>query len=157
MISEWSARCAVAGDPTSCINDDQNPGLPPDFQRNNLHVSGPSTPDYAWTDLTYLLHKAGVSWGYYVFKGSEPDCEDDASLSCSPVNQGPKTPGIWNPLPYFTTVHQDGQLGNIQSLQDFFSQAKSGTLPSVSWVVPNGTVSEHPPALVSTGRATSPA
>jgi phospholipase C len=153
MVSEWSARCAVAADPTSCINNDQNPGLPPDFQRNNLHASDPSTPEYAWTDLSYLLHKAGISWGYYVFKGSEPDCENDASLSCSPVSQGPKTPGIWNPLPYFTTVQQDGQLGNIQSLQNFFSQAKSGTLPSVSWVVPNGTVSEHPPALVTTGES----
>ena len=33
---------------------------------------------YAWTDITYLLHKHGVSWGYYVFQGTEPDCENDA-------------------------------------------------------------------------------
>jgi phospholipase C len=153
MVSEWSARCLVPGDAMSCVNNDQNPGLPPDFQRHNLRIKVPTTPDYAWTDLTYLLHRAGVSWGYYVFSGSEPDCEDDAALSCQPVKQGPKTPGIWNPLPYFTTVQQDGQLSNIQSLQNFFKQAKAGTLPAVSWVEPNGTVSEHPPALVSVGQS----
>jgi len=31
--------------------------------------------------------------------------------------------------------------------------AKNGTLPAVSWVVPNGTVSEHPTALVSAGQS----
>ena len=153
MVSEWSARCLVPGDAMSCVNNDQNPGLPPDFQRHNLRIKLPTTPDYAWTDLTYLLHRGGVSWGYYVFNGTEPDCEDDAALSCQPVKQGPRTPGIWNPLPYFNTVQQDGQLRNIQSLQSFFAQAKAGTLPAVSWIDPNGTVSEHPPALVSVGQS----
>jgi phospholipase C len=88
-----------------------------------------------------------------VFNGTEPDCEDDAALSCQPVKQGPTTPGIWNPLPYFNTVQQDGQLSNIQSLKSFFAQAKAGTLPAVSWIDPNGTVSEHPPALVSAGQS----
>ncbi|MBV8431059.1 MAG: alkaline phosphatase family protein [Solirubrobacterales bacterium] len=152
MVSEWSARCSVKGDPMSCVNNDQNPELPPDFQRHNLGEPLAATPDYAWTDLTYLLHRAGVSWGYYVFKGSEPDCEDDAAMACAPVSQGPRTPGIWNPLPYFDTVQQDGQLGNIQSLSQFFAAAKSGTLPAVSWIDPNGTVSEHPPGLVSAGQ-----
>ena len=153
MVSEWSARCAVPGDAMSCVNNDQNPGLPPDFQRHNLRITLPRTPDNAWTDLTYLLHNAGVSWGYYVFKGTEPDCEDDAAISCQPVKQGPQTPGIWNPLPYFSTVQQDGQLSNIKSIENFFSQAKAGTLPAVSWIDPNGTVSEHPPSLISVGQS----
>ena len=153
MVSEWSAYCSRRGDPMSCVNQDQDPGLPPDFRRYNLGLRAATTPDYAWTDLTYLLHRAGVSWGYYVFKGAEPDCADDAAMSCAPVQQGARTPGIWNPLPYFDTVQQDGQLGNIQSLTDFFAAAKAGTLPSVSWIVPNGTVSEHPPGLVSAGQS----
>jgi phospholipase C len=153
MVSAWSARCPVPGDAMSCVSNDQNPGLPPDFQRNNLRISAPTTPDYAWTDLTYLLHRAGVSWGYYVSKGDEPDCENDASISCAPVKQGPRTPGIWNPLPYFNTVQRDGQLGNIQSLTNFYTAAKAGNLPAVSWVEPNGKVSEHPPALITTGES----
>ena len=151
LVSGWSARCLKADDPMSCVNEDQDPGYPPDYLRS-LGVTSPIPPDYAWTDITYLLHKYGVSWGYYVANGSEPDCENDAALSCAPVRQGSTTPGIWNPLPYFDTVKQDGQLGNIQSVTNFFAAAKAGTLPAVSWINPNAKVSEHPPGLVSSGQ-----
>jgi phospholipase C len=107
---------------------------------------------YAWTDMTYLMHKFGINWAYYVFQGSEPDCENDSSMTCAPVEQSAQTPGIWNPLPSFTDVSQDGQLSNVQSLSNFFTAAADGTLPAVSWINPNGTVSEHPPALVSAGQ-----
>jgi phospholipase C len=151
MVSEWSAYCSVHGDASSCRNALESPGNPADFGRRTISPFAPN-PDYAWTDLTYLLHKYGISWGYYVFKGSEPDCDNDAAMSCAPVGQNPKTPGIWNPLPYFDTVQQDGQLGNIQSLTNFYAAAKAGTLPAVSWVTPNGTVSEHPPGLITAGQ-----
>jgi phospholipase C len=58
-----------------------------------------------------------------------------------------------NPLPYFDTVQQDNQLSNIQPVGNFLQAAKNGTLPAVSWVVPNGRDSEHPPALVSVGQS----
>ncbi len=151
MVSEWSAYCAIEGDPMSCRNALQNPQNPPDFARK-LGKPDPADPNYAWTDLTYLLHRYDVSWAYYVFKGSEPDCDDNAAMSCAPVGQNAQTPGIWNPLPYFTDVQQDDQLTNIQSLSNFFSAAKAGSLPAVSWIVPNGTVSEHPPGLITAGQ-----
>ncbi len=151
MVSEWSAYCATQGDPMSCRNAVQNPQIPPDFARR-LGRKDASDPNYAWTDLTYLLHRYGVSWAYYVFKGSEPDCDDNAAMSCAPVGQSAATPGIWNPLPYFTDVQQDDQLANIQSLANFYSAAKAGSLPAVSWIVPNGTVSEHPPGLITAGQ-----
>jgi phospholipase C len=74
-------------------------------------------------------------------------------MICRPRNQRVTVPGIWNPLPQFDTVRQDGQLGNIQDVANFVTAAKQGTLPAVSWVVPDSTVSEHPPALVSAGQA----
>src|ERR1700731_975169 len=84
MISEWSARCTVTGDPKSCVNALQNPGTPPDATK---HAGKPvPPPDYAWTDLTYLLHKNKVSWNYYVEGGTEPDCADD-TMACAPVLQ----------------------------------------------------------------------
>jgi phospholipase C len=135
----------------------QNPGLPPDFGGGRASPSGAATPRpspiYAWTDLTYLLHKNHVSWGYYVVPGSEPDCENDAAMSCGAVKQNSRTPGIWNPLPYFDTVRSDGQLKNIQPVSNFYATAQAGTLPAVSWVVPSGQVSEHPPAPVSYGQS----
>jgi phospholipase C len=148
-VSEWSARCAVKGDPMSCVNAVQFPGDPPDFHGDRTHT----IPSYSWTDLTFLLHAHKVSWRYYVYKGRQPDCSNDAAVICNLPRQDAKTPGIWNPLPYFTTVQQDGQLGNITSLGNFFTAAKSGTLPAVSWIVPNNRVSEHPPSLISAGQA----
>jgi phospholipase C len=145
-VSEWSAHCTTH-DPASCVNALQSPGNPPDFGKTG------TTPIYAWTDLTYLLHRSGVSWGYYVVAGTEPDCRNDEAVDCAPVKQNAKTPGIWNPLPYFDTVQADGELGNIQSVQNFYNAAANGSLPAVSWIAPSGDVSEHPPAKVSAGQA----
>ena len=146
QVSEWSAHCTKHDDPSSCTNALQNPGNPPGFG------GAKTAPIYAWTDLTYLLHNAGVTWGYYVLKGTEPDCQNDEQEDCLPVAQDAKTPGIWNPLPFFDTVKYDGELSNVQTLQNFISQAQIGYLPQVSWIVPSGDVSEHPPALVSKGQ-----
>jgi Phosphoesterase family len=93
-----------------------------------------------------------VSWGYYVVKGTEPDCEDDSQVNCPPVKQNARTPGIWNPLPYFDTVKDDGDLDRIKPIENFYEQARKGTLPAVVWIVPSHDVSEHPPALVSAGQ-----
>lgn len=142
-VSAWSAKCA-SSDPNSCVNNISGPVT------IKQAAAGKST--YAWTDLTYLLHKNNVSWGYYLSAGTEPDCENDQEL-CTQKQQKVNVPGIWNPLPNFSDVKQDGQLGNIQDVSNFFTEAKNGTLPAVSWVVPDGKVSEHPPALVSVGQA----
>jgi phospholipase C len=149
-VSEWSARCK-SHDPMSCVNRLDNPALPPDYRRYG--APPPHAPVYAWTDLTYLLHQAGISWGYYVKTGSEPDCEDDEEENCAAVTQNAKTPGVWNPLPFFDTVHEDGEIGNIQPVENFYQQAANGTLPAVSWVVPSQAVSEHPPSQVSAGQS----
>jgi phospholipase C len=143
MVSGWSARCtnySVASTCTSAV-EPEGPG------------SGAFTT-LPWTDVTHLLFNAGVSWAYYVFKGTEPDCESGAP-TCTPQTQGPQTPSIWNPLPYFQDVADNGQLGNVQTLDNFFTAVNDPSscgLPNVSWVIPNGNVSEHPPALVSAGQ-----
>ena len=147
-VSEWSARCSLPDDPMSCATAVENPVAPPHEPQNPTG----RTPHYQWTDLTYLLHKAHVSWRYYVFAGAQPDCGNDGMV-CKTKWQNANTPGIWNPLPWFSTVHQDHQLGNIQPMHDFFQAARSGTLPAVSWLTPSNRVSEHPPALVTRGQA----
>jgi phospholipase C len=142
-VSEWSAACSTAG-PSSCKND---AALPRQSTIDHKHLH------FEWTDLTYLLHKYGVSWRYYVANGSQPDCPDDDEIACGAKRQSPHTPGIWNPLPRFETVKQDHQLGNIQSVRRFLGAARTGRLPAVSWVEPSQVVSEHPPARVSDGQA----
>jgi phospholipase C len=58
MVSEWSAACATK-DPMSCVNALQNPDRVPKKPKKN--VGKAKLPDYAWTDLTYLLHKNNVT------------------------------------------------------------------------------------------------
>jgi phospholipase C len=152
MVSGWAADCTTH-DPNSCTNVFDHPGPNPGNGNPTQVTTGPQSPIYAWTDLTYLLHAHQVSWGYYVTAGTEPDCQNPAQLSCTAVHQNVRTPGIWNPLPYFDTVNSDHQVGNIQSVKKFYAAAKAGTLPAVSWVVPSGDVSEHPPAAISAGQS----
>jgi phospholipase C len=166
LVSEWAAYCTQEDNPSSCVSGTRShpPTKPPASPAIYGGKVGPKRnkkgkptsnhqPIYAWTDLTYLLHKEHVSWGYYVVSGTEPDCENDGAETCAPVAQNSHTPGIWNPLPWFDTVKADHQLGNIQSVDHFYKAAKTGTLPAVSWVVPSGEVSEHPPSPVSYGQS----
>jgi phospholipase C len=111
---------------------------------------------YSWTDLTYLLHKHHISWSYYVESGIQPDCDDnpdESAAGCAPVRQGLSTPSIWNPLPSFTDVKSDHQLGDIRHLSEFYPGARQGRLPAVSWIAPSQGNSDHPPANIATGQA----
>jgi len=153
MVSEWSAKCSRPGDPMSCSNEVQSPDRPgrlgPRFATNGIAAR---SPDYAWTDLTYLLHRQRVSWAYYIFAGLEPDTQDGSMIG--PQRRlAARTPGIWNPLPYFDTVKEDGELQNIQDIGRFYDAAQRGTLPAVSWICPDSIHSEHPTALVSVGQS----
>jgi phospholipase C len=148
LVSGWSAKCVIKADPMSCHPAVQDPGSPPGEPQNTTGKA----PDYAWTDLTYLLHKYGVSWSYYVDKGNQPDCADDA-MFCAPTPQNSITPGIWNPLPWFDTVRQDHQLRNIAPLSTLFKALRGGNLPAVSWIIPSQKDSDHPPAVLTDGQA----
>jgi len=129
-VSGWAAHCTRQNIPSSCVA-----GRP--VERAPY---GPPTP-FAWTDITWLLHRHGVSWSYYLDHG--------------PISKtNPAGVSIhWNNLPGFTDVHKDGQLGSIRPLTVFMRQAKAGLLPHVSWVEPNFADSEHAPALLSRGQA----
>ncbi|MGI0130587.1 MAG: alkaline phosphatase family protein, partial [Thermoplasmata archaeon] len=49
LVSEWSAKC-TSSDPMSCVN-----------ALNGASGTNVTGNDYAWTDLTYLMYKHGVS------------------------------------------------------------------------------------------------
>lgn len=143
MVSGWSATCSNPADPMSCTSDLGSPGKIP--------LTNQDPELYAWTDLTYLMYKNNVTWAYYLSEGINPDCAD-GEMTCPPINLKVHVPGIWNPLPYFTTVHQDDQLGNIQKTANLFTALKNGTLPAVSWIIPSGKYSEHPTASIQDGQ-----
>ena len=207
LISGWSADCFKPTDPMTCTS-----ALDPT-------LANPADPTpYAWTELTWLMHRYGVTWGWYLDHGASPTAamSGQTPMSCAnttasaqsnpagaagrsipnhqaaavPAAAGPSTPSdaakailattqgrlaprktgrhgrplrsagkrrgvpaIWNVLPGFTDVHEDGQLGNIKDLSCLFSAARNGSLPAVSWILPDAADSEHPPALVSVGES----
>jgi phospholipase C len=116
-------------------------------------ATGQTSIDLAWTDITWLLYRYHVSWRYYVQAGTQPDCDNDSAETCPPARQSAQTPGIWNPLPLFGDVQKDHQASYVQSLDSYFSAARAGQLPAVSWITPSGPNSEHPPASVHRGQA----
>ncbi len=158
MVSGWSARCRDRNNPMSCESavetNPENPGIAAGGAGGETGAVG--APRYPWTDITYLLHKAGVSWAQYAFTGTEADCSRYAAEflpSCAKGGAGPKTPDRWSTLAYFETVRDNGQLENIQSIGRFYEASVEGNLPAVSWVVPNFDLSERAPGVISDGES----
>jgi phospholipase C len=140
LVSNWSAICSQANVPSSCMD-----GFP-------SGVNGLGS--FAWTDITWLLNAENVPWKYYVATGTSPDVinpgEDSGGRGIY-IQQSPPAESIWNPLPAYTDVVVDGQLGNIVDSSVFYTDAANGTLPAVSWVVPTDSESEHPPEDITKG------
>jgi len=140
LVSGWSASCSVKGDPMSCVSN------------NKVNVRTNPPPDYAWTEITWLLHAAGVTWGYYFYDKPKPmlvwNGDGEAPDSGTYQQQG-----MWNPLPGFDDVALDGESANVQPGTSFDAAAVSGTIPNVAWVVPTFESSDHPTANIVRGQA----
>lgn len=143
LVSGWSARCSDPDDPMTCTNDVNNP---PQAK------SGSAKEDYAWTDLTYLLHKKNVSWAYYLTEGIEQDCAND-QMFCEKQPLALDVPSVMNPLPNFATVHEDARLNHIRPTKEFYSSLQDGSLPSVAWIIPEYSDSDHPANSIHAGQA----
>src|SRR5436309_1993941 len=94
LVSGWSARCDSPWKPMSCKTDLLQKGVV-DLQRHGEHP-----PLYAWTDITWLLHREGIGWAYYAGKnlcGPEVPVKMCAAQGATPAQ---------NPLPSFTDAHQ---------------------------------------------------
>ncbi len=141
LLSAWSQDCGTLKAPLTGANC-----------YLSFEPGQPST-NLPWNNITYLLDTAGVTWKYYLKEGSAPDC-DDGEMTCSPVQQvGGTVPSIWNPIPGFANmVSNPAELAkNDVAYDQFYADLNTGNLPAVSWIVPNGDVSEHPPSGVQEG------
>jgi phospholipase C len=132
LVSAWSAFCPDRFDPMSCVSD-------LDLKPRGRHHRYLEPPLYAWTDVTYLLDQEGVSWRYYVGRGTcvqAPCDEADGPWGATAAGK--------NPLPGFVDVVARDGLEKIATHDEFLRAARRGELPSVSWVVPGNLASEHP-------------
>ena len=135
LFSMWDAICNKKKPVSFCKTS------------NGGKIWGTSNPTpYLWADITYMLYKNNVSWLVYNDNGLDPL---NKPFSLNGVQL------IWNVLPGFSTVQTDGQVLNAEvNLQaQFYSDAANGTLPAVSWVLPDYNDSDHPQAPVSQGES----
>jgi phospholipase C len=135
LFSLWTAKCTQLNPPDvdSC-SANTDPG----------NIWSPSLPTpYLWTDLTYLMNQHNVSWKAYL----------DGGLGTLNGHNAVQT--LWDVLPGFETVQEDGQVGNAENYTDtdFLNDAANGTLPQVSWLLPKFKDSEHPTAGIEYGEA----
>ena len=109
------------GDPMSCADAVQ---LRPTFRTISAHGAPRSAagstaglPDYAWTDLTYLLHASHVSWGYYVMEATSPTARTltmRSDAADEPRRRASES------VPLLRGAKRDGELGNIRDLSAIF-------------------------------------
>jgi phospholipase C len=147
LTSEWNALCKDKKNVATCKTTPLADGSPGNFS------SGSDGQNYPWVSLFELLDRHKVSWKYYLSTGAEPDCEDDA-LTCNPQDQHHGVPGIWNPPPSFGYVKARGKAYLAEhnpEAEQFLADLKNGTLPTVSWIIPNDADSEHPANGVTEG------
>ena len=104
---------------------------------------------FSFSEITELLGSGKIDWRYYVNRGPAAGAADGGAAD---VDADETTYTYWNPLPAFPTVANDPtQFSRLTDATQFYTDAQNGTLPQVSWIIPNSTLSEHPPASVATG------
>jgi phospholipase C len=130
LMSGWAAYCSDPADVLTCRS---NVDLEADAQ---IWKYG-EDPIYGWTDITRLLDRAAVSWGFYIGRGTcwDPPCEG---------LDGPFTAPTRNVIPGFVQSGRTNLTDNILGYGSFLRSAEAGTLPSVSWIMPASGNGEHP-------------
>jgi phospholipase C len=135
LMSAWSAFCPDPNDAMSCRS---NLSLKAEPKRWDFG----DDPLYAWTDITWLLDHAGVTWRYYIGSDTcwEPPCAGTHSRAYS-------SKPVFMPIAGFTSFDdgsRDGIGDNLRPVHEFLRSARDGMLPQVSWIVPSSGVSDHP-------------
>ena len=108
---------------------------------------------FTFHSIVTLLNAGNVSWKYYV------ETNPDKPVTTLPFgnskevsNPKPKQFYVWNPLPGFKSIRDNPKLmDHLVAEEQFYSDLRNGTLPQVSYLVPDWDESEHPPAVVASG------
>ena len=97
------------------------------------NMKKPPSGGFNFPTMAELLGRSNVTWKYY-------NGEDPAEF------------GVWSPLPGFASFMKSEELrSHIVSSTEYFQDLRGGTLPAVSWIVPNAPNSEHPPSDLGLG------
>ncbi len=111
-------------------------------------------PDgFTFRSIVSLLTAGNVSWKYYVETNpNKPVTTLPFRNSKEVSNPKPKQFYVWNPLPGFKKIRDNPKLmDHLVAQKVFYSDLRNGTLPQVSYLVPDWDDSEHPPAIIQSG------
>ena len=109
-----------------------------DASSSEFTVNPTYTPPIGWPSYADLLSQAGVTWKVYDFSGSANNPSDVSSYGVGYYN-------ILNPFAFFPSWASVAPTNSTQDPTTFAADASAGSLPTVSWVIPNYGSSEHPP------------
>ncbi len=121
-----------------------------DHELEALEDSTGDPDGFSFASMITLLAAKGISWKYYVETPAViPPKTDD---HCHVFYPQPQQLGLWNPLPGFKTIRDDPKMmARLVNVTEFEQDLEKGTLPAVSWVIPDFQDSDHPPEPVSQG------
>ena len=92
------------------------------------------------------LNHSKVSWKYYDF------ALGNYTWSTVPAPNSPAY-SYWNPMAAREQSYTWGPRKHFVPRNDFFTDAKNGSLPNISWVIPTPPESDHPSENLSTGES----
>jgi phospholipase C len=100
-------------------------------------------PDgFSFASMIELFSKANLSWKYYVETQPVPPGLKNRYYLQYP---DPKRFTLWNPLVGFKAVRENpSRMARLVDFAEYFQDLKGGTLPQVSWIIPDIQDSEHP-------------
>ncbi len=109
----------------------------------NLEESLDDPDGFTFPSIVTRLENAKLTWKYYVEKGPAPTLEHDPTA---------KTYSLWNPLPAFKAIRDiPNWMTHWVDQSGYFKDLKRGTLPDVSYLIPNSLDSEHPTSQPARG------
>ncbi len=95
------------------------------------------------------LLNSSVTWKEYDFTL----LNYSAAISSFNLNYSSGTAyDYWNPLAARAQSYAAGVASHFVPRSQFFADAHNGTLPDVSWIIPNVTDSDHPPENITNGQ-----
>lgn len=99
-----------------------------------------------------LLKNTHITWKYYVETNPNRPIVWLGAGQKNVMNPVPTQFYHWNPLPGFKDIRDNPKMmANLVSQRQFYEDLKAGTLPQVSYLVPDMDDSEHPPADIQRG------
>ncbi len=94
-----------------------------------------------------LLHSS-VTWKYY----DAPLQNYSAAITNLSANNSDTAYDYWNPLAARAQSYTSAADPHFVARTQFFADAANGTLPDVSWIIPDVTESDHPPENITAGQ-----